>query len=207
MPIELADGPARTENADLVDLAVNNSVHKIRPLRQTTAQPQAPSEVADGEARLNATMLRIMTAIAQREDMGHRTTDQSTAACLAGVRLTGTFTTYLSTMRTAGLLVGPASTLSITAAGRARLGDYQELPTGAELVDFFKRKHLNETQSKMFDAILAVYPECIDQASVAEAAGVKLTGTFTTYLSTMRRIGVIEGPASALRATDRLMGN
>ena len=45
----------------------------------------------------------------------------------------------------------------------------------------------------MLKVVTERYPETITPAEIAEAAGMQRSGTFTTYMSTLRKLELIEG--------------
>lgn len=159
-----------------------------------------------GDVSINASMRRMLAVLVQRQQMGQPTTDDRTLAAQCGIKKSGgTFGTYVSRLRTAGLIEGDRGAMRVTPAGKAAAGQVEPLPTGRALVEHYKRTKLNATQGQMLDAIVAAYPGSISRADIAEAVGVGASGgTFGTYLSRMRGLGLIEGSGS-IRATDALM--
>lgn len=57
---------------------------------------------------------------------------------------------------------------------------------------------------EMLAALIDAYPEARSDAQVAEQAAMALSGTFDKYLSQLRRLQLIDGPRTALRASEEL---
>lgn len=180
------------------------------PISPTKPRPAAnlprPASSNNGDTSINATQRKMLQVLVQRKQMGHDTTDARTLAALAGLKGSGgTFGTYLSRLRSAGLIEGERSALRILPAGEAAAGDVEALPVGRDLVEWWKANRLNATQGRMLDVIVATWPQSIDRRQLAEQLGLEATGgTFGTYLSRMRSLGLIEG-SGELRASDALM--
>lgn len=166
--------------------------------RPSSGEPQA-AEVGRGG------LYRILVALAQRP--------QGMGSGELGVRAqlssrSGTFGTYLSTARQQGWMAGAGDHLQITDAGVAAIGDYEPLPTGGDLLNYWlNHKRIRGGAARILSAVAAAHPESISGEQVAEQAGLSAgSGTFGTYLSTLRTLQLISGPKHALRASDELFG-
>jgi len=100
------------------------------PQAGLTRQPKASSNGSAPEAGLR----RMLIALAQRNGLSSRQ---------VGVRAgmsskSGTFGTYLSKARTCGWISGDKRNLEITSEGVSALGDFDPLPTGRALLDFWR---------------------------------------------------------------------
>jgi len=171
---------------------------------------QAKSKPATGnipDVHLNNTQKRILAALIRRQEMGYPTTDDRTIATLVGLRKTGTFGTYLSAMKTAGLLDGTAQDRIITGDGVLMAGDIEALPTGQALIDWWKNSgKLNSRQCEILDLLVKAYPATIHQRDIAEKLGITNSGTFGTYISNMRSLGVAQG-SGEIKASEVLMSS
>lgn len=177
------------------------SVPATRHSRVKTTTYKAPA-IADADTSLNDTQRKMLAVLLHRQQMNQQTTPRSMLAAMAGVKASGgTFGTYLSRLRTAGYIDG-SSELWITDAGVAALGPVEPLPTGAELIDWYKQNKLNSTQSAMLDAIVRHHPNGIERQDLASAVELEPGGgTYGTYLSRMRQLGIIRG-SGLLSLTD-----
>jgi len=117
----------------------------------------------------------------------------------------GTWSTYLSDIRRAGLIdEGPAG-YTLTQAGFDYLGGAPEPMTAAELQDHY-RTILRSGAATMLDALIAAHPGGLTKDELGEAAGISVTGgTFSTYLSDLVRNGLADRVAGLIVATEILM--
>lgn len=126
---------------------------------------------------------------------------------LAGIKATtGTFRTYLSILRTRGLIrdVGGGA-LEITPEGLAVIGGRPSAPaTPDEVIASWKAK-LPPVVGRMLDAIVEMHPKSISRSDLAERLEISATtGTFRTYLSLLRTRGLIETHRDEITASESL---
>lgn len=164
-----------------------------RPARQVSHGPSDPA-VKGGKFKA------LMVALAQA---GKPLKDTQLAA-RAVMALSGTFDTYIGQMRQHGWIEGTRKTLVITAAGLEALGDYEELPTGAELRQHWLAQVSGGKERALLQALFQVYPRAVSASELASAADMALSGTFDTYIGHLRRLLLVDGPRSALRANPEL---
>lgn len=113
----------------------------------------------------------------------------------------------LANLRKMGAIDGKASLLTITEDGRGFLGkDFEPLPTGAELREYWMTNALLSTGAKTFLRLLIeAYPESLSKAELAESAGYSpKSGGNDQILADLRRRDLITGTAAALRVSDDL---
>ena len=124
---------------------------------------------------------------------------------LSGYRLSGGFRNSLSTLRTAGLIEGGNSALiAITPSGLA-VEDWEPLPTGAALADYWLHHRSFGRCERAILAALLRYPQTLTVEDICALTGYQYSGGFRNALSALRTAGVIEGhnrgairPAAAL---------
>jgi uncharacterized protein DUF87 len=175
------------------------------PARVATLAPAAPrrdpAPAIEGEARqLKAGARRMLSALAQL----HPTPlTRSQIATLADVSPAGgTFSDYLSAIRSNGLILEEHGTIALTAAGQELVAG--ELGTGAptpeQLLELWGRK-LKAGARRMLAVLHDVYPDGVTRAELAERAEVSAAGgTFSDYLSSLRRNGLIDESGGLIRA-------
>lgn len=132
---------------------------------------------------------------------------RSKLAVLTGYKATsGHIGNTLSSLRMKGL-IERGDPIVITDAGRELVRDVEPLPPpGPRLLAHWMAK-LGKTEQAFLEVIVDVYPEPISGQEVAERTGYKPTsGHVGNTLSLLRTKGLIEGPASAVRATEALVG-
>lgn len=115
----------------------------------------------------------------------------------------GGFRNALSSLRTKGFIEGRGD-LQVTAAGRQAIGnDYEQLPTGQDLVNYWMHQ-LPLAPRKVLEVAAFKYPRRISIDKVAEMTGYSAGGGgFRNALSRLRTLGLIEGHGD-IKATDEL---
>jgi len=143
----------------------------------------------------------MMIALAQRP--------RGLSAQQLGVRAglsskSGTFTTYLARGRSSGWIEGQKANLVITQSGLESLGDWEPLPTGPALLQYWLGQLGGSGAARMLQALADSYPRPMSKPELAEAAGMTgNSGTFTTYLARLRSLELVEG-SGLLRASEEL---
>jgi hypothetical protein len=118
----------------------------------------------------------------------------------------GTFTTYISRLRTKGYIDGPSSALVATDAGLAALGEYEALPSGRDLIDYWLNR-LPKGEAAILRIAVDKYPDAVPAAYVGQETNYSHTsGTFTTYVSRLRTKCLLEGRGD-IKASAELMGD
>jgi uncharacterized protein len=163
--------------------------------RRERIQQNGSTDVATGGLR------RMLIALAQR----HRGLNAQQLGVRAGLSSkSGTFTTYLARARAARWIDGSRDRLVITKAGFAILGDWNPLPTGRDLLQYWLGQLGNSGAARMLQAVADAYPRALSKHEVAMASGMTgNSGTFTTYLGRLKSLELVEGRGE-LRASDEL---
>lgn len=183
-----------------VALGEKGVAHTPSPRR---APPQSRRGTGPGDPSVGTGGLRrILVALAQRPD-GLTNRQIGVRAGLSSK--SGTFSTYISRGRTNGWICGGGGgVLRITEPGIVALGDYQELPAGAALLEHWLRELGSGGASRLLRVIAEAYPRALTNTEAAEAADLSAkSGTFSTYLSKLRTLQLIEGRGE-LRASEEL---
>jgi DNA-binding PadR family transcriptional regulator len=134
----------------------------------------------------------MLRALASREPNG---LTKSQVATLAGLSpSSGTFSTYLSKLRTLGFIYeNPAtSEITITPTGSGALGERVSQPSSTEeLVAQWKTKFSGKV-GEMLQELVGVFPASRSKEELGEIVGITPTsGTFSTYLSKLRSNGLV----------------
>lgn len=116
----------------------------------------------------------------------------------------GYFLNTLGAMRSRGYVRNSGvGAIAITPEGEAALGEFEPLPTGRALIDYWRSK-LPEAQRRIFEAAVAVYPGTSTKIELAEAAGYDAAGGyFLNSLGRLRTLQLIEG-RTEIRAAEAL---
>lgn len=175
-------------------------VPEARPRKQPREVPPGNSSVP--LKRGAREMLAVLAAFRGRA------LSRRQLATLSGLSpQTGTYSAYLSALRTSGLISDGSDGLEITPAGLDYFGGgaLPNPPTStADLVAVFGRR-LKAGARKMLDVVIEAYPEAISRAELAKAAELSAaTGTFSAYLSALRGNALIDDVSDGIRASEAL---
>ena len=163
-------------------------------LRRPLARP--------GESQVgNSGLRRMLVALAQCP----RGLTSAQVGVRAGISSkSGTFTTYMARARSSGWVVDEGRVHKVTREGIEALGDYETLPAGRELADFWTRE-LSGGAARMLQAVLRAYPDYLTYEQVGVEANIShRSGTFTTYLSRLRKLELVTGERGVVRASEEL---
>ena len=117
----------------------------------------------------------------------------------------GTWSTYLSDIRRAGLLDETPAGYTLTDVGFDYLGGRPDPLGPRELQDHY-RAVLRRGAATMLDALIDAYPRSLTKEELGAAAEITTTGgTFSTYLSDLTRNGLARKTATGIVATDILI--
>lgn len=151
-----------------------------------------PSE--NGE--IGGGLKRMMIALAQRPGLAKKQ---------LGVRAglsssSGTFGTYLGRLRSNGWVIDQGDGLLLTEAGFAALGEFDPLPEGQALLNYWLNELGEGGAGRMLRVLADAYPDALGKEQLGERAQISHTsGTFGTYLGKLRTLELVEG-RSELRA-------
>jgi hypothetical protein len=187
---------------DATSVASKRGVSRALPLAPKPSVPARSSRPASGDDASigHGGLRRILVALAQRP--------QGLTNRQIGVRAglsskSGTFSTYISRGRTQGWIEG-RGVLTVTDAGLTALGSYDPLPVGPALLEHWLGELGSGGASRLLRVIAEAYPRTLTNAEAAEAAELSAkSGTFSTYLSRLRTLQLIEGRGE-LRASEEL---
>lgn len=167
------------------------------------------SEVRTGEKKLagvaqdgspSSGLRRIMVALAQT---GRSLTIKKVAVHAGMSKSSGTFTTYISSARAMEWVTGSKEGLEITKPGIEILGQYEPLPTGEALFRHWLGKLGSGGVPKILETLFACYPKEMSKEELANQIGMSpKSGTYTTYLSTLRNLDLITGKSSLKASED-----
>ena len=171
--------------------------HEVVPVVKPGPRPD-PKAVQAGNGNLKRAERRILSVLAQHPE--GRTVRQvaiSTGYSSKG----GGFRNALGALRTAGLIDG-RDLLHITPEGRA-LGDWEPLPTGRALLDYWlSHGEIKKAEREVLTILYDHYPATLTPEEVALATGYEATGGgFRNALGKLRTLGLIDGRGE-IKASD-----
>lgn len=167
---------------------------------------EAPTKAVNGSSDLGRGGLRRML-IALAQSMPNGLTRRGLALRAGMSFSSGTFSNYLGQGRGAGWLTERGDRFVITDAGSVALGDYQQLPTGAALLEHWIQAVGSDSgKARILRVLGQFYPHAVRRELLAEQSGMNAgSGTFSNYVGALRTLELIEG-RSEFRLRDELMG-
>lgn len=163
------------------------------PRAAIASRPTAPNPPS-GEARpggLPKAQRAVLTALAQYHP---RTRTRNQVALLAQYSgRSGGFSNTLGALRTAGYIIGSGD-LKITDAGLEALGDYEPLPSGADLRTWWcnNTTMLGKAHRVILATLIDVYPDGLDRDKLGEVTGYSAaSGGFSNALGKLRSLELI----------------
>lgn len=160
-------------------------------------RPQVQREAPNGDVSLAKAERAILTVLAQYQDG----CEKNQLAILSGYSVTSTgFTNPLSSLRVKGFVTREYP-VRATEAGLSALGEYEPLPSGEALRNYWLNK-LSKAERAILAVLLEDYPNAVPKQELADRAGYSFTSTgFTNPLSKLRVLKLAEGSAE-IRAVD-----
>ncbi len=187
----LADQPGSTSrSAAAAATPMPDIRHELLPPRKSPAPaPRRETSNRSGQAALSKAERKILTVLAQYP--GGRAKNQ--VAVLTGYAVGGGgFNNAISACRSRGYLTGSSvGGMVITESGLEALGDFEPLPTGRALLDYWCLQ-LKKAERSILEVLVAIYPMAATKAEVAERAGYEAAGGgFNNALSRLRTLELI----------------
>lgn len=117
----------------------------------------------------------------------------------------GAFNKNLALMRSEGWVEGFGSAgMTITEEGYAALGQYEELPRGKDLFDYWAQE-LSSGAGRILIALREVYPDGLSSQQITRRVQMSDTsGTFAKYMATLRALELIEKAGGRVRMSPEL---
>lgn len=192
---EIGDPKAITYPPELVAAARKAGFEMDRkPTPAPSSATTFRQESADGS--LGKGERAILTVLAQYP---HGKNRRSLGTLSGYTSSGGSFGTYVSRLRTKGLIEG-SDTIRITAEGLAALGDFDPLPAGPELQDYWLGR-LGKGEAAILCVLLEQWPNELSRQDLGELSGYEASGgSFGTYLSRLRTKELLD--PDKLKASD-----
>lgn len=177
-----------------------------RPVAAPLVEQMSEAPIIPAEG-LTGPQQRILNALAWWQAFGIDRPTNEQAGFIAGYSPgSGNFNNLKGGLRTLGLIDYPApGRLCLTGSGDAKA----EAPAIAVTRDAFHqavRAKLKGPQLRLFDPVLAAYPDSLASDAVAEAAGYSAgSGNFNNLRGSLKTIGLVDYPRPGeIRASDWL---
>lgn len=156
----------------------------VRPARREPARLDL--------AAIGKTPLKMVNALMQLRLLGVDPCEREVIAGWCGISAnTGSFRTYLSELRVKGYIADAAGgRVQLTDAGEA-IAEATEIPSLASLHDLWRSK-LGGTPARMLTELIRQRQRPVSREALGQLIGISHeTGSFRTYLSELRRPGLI----------------
>jgi len=170
----------------------------VEPRMSPVSLTVTPFMVGGGALR------RVMTALAQRSPL---TRTQIGVRSGVSVR-SSTFSNNLGRARANGWVEVGSRGISITAAGEAALGEYEALPTGSGLREYWLSRFGDSAGGRVLRVLCDAYPGALTRETIGKAAGVSVrSSTFSNNLGKLRALELVESVGAELRASPELFSD
>lgn len=178
----------------------------VKPMKLSNDKPYTfgsgkPSDNSD--VKITGGARRILEVLGARNPMRFTRAQLATLSKLSP--RSGTYGTYLSLLRSNGLIDQEGDQFFLTTEGLAFLGDVPlKAQTVAEVISMW-RNNLTGGARRMFDVLVDYYPADISREELGQRAEISPTsGTFGTYLSMLVGNGLVERNNQHIKASDNL---
>jgi uncharacterized protein len=169
------------------------------PRRREAPAPAAAPE--DGAPALKSGARRMLAVLARQHPV--KVTRAQLGALSGFTARGGTFRSYLSTLRLAGLVTEDGPHVVLTPAGFDATGTDPGEPVTVDELRETWRSHLKTGVRTMLDLLIDRYPEGMTRSELASMAGFEEGGgTFRSYLSTLRRNDLVSESDGEIFAAD-----
>lgn len=167
---------------------------------EQTTYPKLAKEVVEHNSEdkpLRAGAMKMLDWVAGAESL-----TKQRLATLAGFSASGgTFNTYLSELKRLNWVEQNGDTLSITDLGRAA-SNPATIPSGRELLDMWMGK-FRQGAGKILEHLFEQYPNVVSKGEVGAVTGFEPSGgTFNTYISELKRNGLVKQSGDGLVISD-----
>jgi len=179
--------------------------HPIRAAQQTDRECLTGHGLTPGINPVSGAgaELRILKVLAQRHPAKFSAAQWATLARMK--RTGGTWNTYVSRLKTRGLIERDGEIWRCTAAGLKAAGKLPPAPRGTAAVVDAWCEALGGGAAKMLRYLVEHRGRPVDRANLADRLGMTATGgTFNTYLSRLRSNGLAVVEGRRVRAADVL---
>lgn len=140
----------------------------------------------------------VLISIAQQGSVG---ADRDQITILSGYKKS-TRNEYIRRLQLAGYVEVHGDTVAATTAGFIALGDFERLPTGRALREYWLER-LPEGERKVFAAVLEAHPESADRDDLTEVTGYKKS-TRNEYIRRLSIRRLVEQTGEGVRANGGL---
>lgn len=202
-PSNLQTGTLDARNIEKVITGIKEIIVKSHPDKPMHPPVDFLSESTDEVKKPQGGALRMLQVLVSRYPMKLTRSQLGTFAKLKPT--SGTFGTYLSTLKANGYIEVEGDYYTASQAGIDYLGESPSPPQTSEETIRMWRENLHGGARRMFEILISEYPQWITKEWVGmKTALVPTSGTFGTYLSILKSNGLVEVRGQELKASESL---
>lgn len=165
---------------------------KDPPAKPAVIRERPAGSGSSGDPAIGKSLQRMLGIISLYD----KVTRKQLGIDLGMVYTSGTFNTYLSQLKVGGYIEVNNGYLVITDAGRKAMDPYYAVPISTQDREAIWLNFVGAGSgvSKILSFLINMYPDQMDKQTIADNVGMAHnSGTFNTYLSKLRKLGLIEG--------------
>lgn len=170
--------------------------------REPRSAPLPGLAEGDPDRPLSSTQREILTCLAQYPDG----VDQQKVARLIGKKYTRGYRNNVYDLRGRAFLEGSSERLFATKEGLAALGDWEPLPTGDALFQWWiDSGKLSALEQAILGELVFIHPGTVGQENLAGLLHRDYTRGYRNAVYKLRGLGLLTGKAHDLRASDEIV--
>ena len=198
-PIYIYDAPKIPDKIKSGQIIKRRNPIELETLREGTSVQYSDDE----EKTLKGGELRMLKVLTSRYPMAFTKSQLATFSAMSARG--GSYSTYLSTLRTRGLIEEKGDLITASEKGLDYIGEVPNPPQTTEEVIEMWRSNLKGGARRMFDILIEQSPHDMTKEELGEQSEVVHTGgSFSTYLSMLRRNGLIEENQGHIKISENL---
>lgn len=180
----------------------------IPPIRIESENNDSPMELLGygfkGDNKpLKGGGLRMLKVLVSRYPMAFTKAQLATFSKMKATG--GSYSTYLSTLRTKGFLDESGGLIKASELGLQEIGGSPNPPQTSEEIIEMWRGNLKGGACRMFDYLVSFYPEKVTKEELGLQTDISPTGgSFSTYLSMLKSNGLVEVHGRDVKVSDNL---
>ena len=184
-------------------LTTGNNLTLPQPQPRAAPAPATKQPSPSSDKPLVGGALRMIQTLAARYPIMFTKSQLATLSKMSP--RSGSYGTYLSLLKSRGFIQVESNQVSITDAGLTFAGAYPHEPQTQEQIIAMWRENLQGGARRMFDILVSVYPASKTKQDLGlEAEMSPTSGSFGTYLSMLKRNGLMEVAGTNVNASDNL---
>ena len=192
----------------IVEKAINITSKPVTMASANTSHSPASVNFSSGNGDLSKSHQKIVNAIAYLNEIGIDQPTRVQVGVVAGYKQSGSFSNYISSLNTAGILTYPLQGhVQLTDEGRELA--VVDIPEGdpTETIQNAWFGILTSPQAKILRVIISHHPEHVSREQVAHDCCYQMSGSFSNYISSLKTLSAIEYPQQGyVKASHLLFG-